>query len=150
MTEVPSLAWQYPDPFVQTIQVKAEDTDRLGHTNNVRYLGWLEAIAWQHITELGCGWEQMDEAGYALAITRTELDYRIASYEGDELLIGTWVTGNDRRFKCARAFQIVRTKDAKTILTATMQFACIDLKKGRPAKMPAQFSEALDRGLIQT
>lgn len=144
------LNWQQPDPFVHRLTVKPEDTDRLGHTNNVRYLAWLEQIAWDHITHLGCGWEQMERSGHAMAITRTELNYRFASYAGDQLQLGTWVTAHDGRFKCARAFQLIRERDAKTLLTAEMQFACIDLKNGRPAKMPEDFIAALDRGLQPT
>ena len=47
MDETP-LGWQWPQPYLETILVKASDTDRLGHTNNVRYLEWLEGIAWGH------------------------------------------------------------------------------------------------------
>ncbi|TNC79982.1 MAG: acyl-CoA thioesterase [Oleiphilus sp.] len=144
------LHWQRPNPYTQVIRVSPEDTDRLGHTNNVRYLAWLEQIAWMHITSLGCGWDEMEQAGYAMAITRTEIDYRAASYANDSLVLGTWITENDRRFTCARAFELIRESDRKTLLTASMRFACINLNNGHPARMPELFILALERGMLSS
>jgi len=141
------INWQWPNPHIQKIKVLSEHTDRLGHTNNVRYLEWLEAIAWDHIESLGCGWETMEKLGKAMAIIRTEIDYRAASYESNELLLGTWVTSSDKRFLCERHFQLFRTSDAKIILDAKMVFACIVLKSGQPTKMPNEFITALEKGL---
>jgi acyl-CoA thioester hydrolase len=71
--------WQYSNPYLKDIRVKAEDTDKLGHTNNVRYLEWLESISWQHIEALGCGWDLIEKLGKAMAIVRSvmfsDLDY---------------------------------------------------------------------------
>ena len=143
------LNWQWPNPHTQEIVVSSVHTDRLGHTNNVRYLEWLEGIAWEHMDTLGCGWEVKEKLGRALAIIRTEIDYLSASYKGDQLILGTWVTSSDRRFQCDRHFQLVRLLDAKTILKAKMGFACIDLKTGSPSKMPDEIKTALEKGLAQ-
>lgn len=48
-----ALNWDLPDPFTMTITVRPEDTDRLGHANNVVYVRWLEEVSWQHIDSLG-------------------------------------------------------------------------------------------------
>lgn len=141
------IEWQLPEPFIYEVSVLPEDTYRLGHTNNVRYLEWLEKVAWQHFEQVGYGWSAMECSGYALAITRTELNYLHASYVGDSLLLGTWLTSNDQRFKCGRVFQLVRRSDAKIILNAKMEFACIALANGRPAKMPPDMSNVLNIAL---
>ena len=141
--------WQWPKPHTQEIIVTSAHTDRLGHTNNVRYLEWLEGIAWEHMETLGCGWDVKEKLGKALAIIRTEIDYLSASYEGDQLMLGTWVTSSDKRFQCARHFQLIRVSDAKTILKAKMGFACIALKTGLPSKMPDEIKTALEKGLVQ-
>lgn len=142
--------WPWPNPYLMEIIVEPEQTDRLGHTNNVRYLEWLEAIAWEHIESLGAGWELKVRLGKAMAIIRTEIDYLSASYEGDKLIVATWVTASDGRFKCARNFRIIRPRDNKTILNARMEFACISLKNGQPTKMPEPFIVALEKGLRQS
>ncbi len=147
---VSTVDWQWPNPHLKAITVKAEHTDRLGHTNNVRYLEWLEGIAWDHIEALGCGWEVKEELGKAMAIVRTEIDYLSASYEGDQLLLGTWITSSDMRLQSARHFQLIRPADGKTVLRAKMDFACISLKTGRPTKMPAEFVVAHEKGLQQS
>lgn len=145
MRAVKTIQWQKPGPYLIEILVEPAHTDRLGHTNNVRYLEWMEKIAWEHIDQLGYGWEAMSESGYALAITHTELDYLHASYAGDTLVLGTWISFTDQRFKCGRDFQLIRYDDQKTILNASMEFACISLKTGRPAKMPEAMLNALNK-----
>jgi len=141
------LQWIYPKPFINQVTVDVSATDKLGHTNNVRYVEWLESIAWAHIESLGCGWDIKEKLGKAMAITRTEIDYLCASYIHDELIIGTWVSASDRRVTCSRQFQIIRNADKKTILKAKMDFACISLKTGKMTKMPDIFVNALDHGL---
>lgn len=146
MSNIQETIWQHPTPFTKEIRIREEHVDRLGHTNNVKYLEWLEGIAWEHIESLGYGWPAMEKAGCALAITNTELNYHIASYVGDLLVLGTWISFNDQRFKCSRVFQLIRASDSKIVLTASMDFACIKLSNGKPAKMPAEMSAALNAG----
>ena len=144
------LDWQWPNPHLKEVTVNAKHTDRLGHTNNVRYLEWLEGIAWDHIEALGCGWDVKEKLGKAMAIVRTEIDYMSASYESDQLLLGTWITSSDMKFKSSRHFQLIRLSDSKTVLRAKMDFVCISLKTGRISKMPEAFVAAHERGLLQS
>jgi acyl-CoA thioester hydrolase len=136
------IVWKYPKPFTTEIIVQAEDTDRLAHTNNVSYLRWLESIAWQHMEYLECGWQVIERIGKAMAITRTEMNYLGASYTGESLILGTWITHSDYRLSSAREFQLFRQSDSKLLLTASMEFACIDLKSGRASKMPIELIDA--------
>lgn len=139
--------WQYSNPYLQDITVKPEHTDRLGHTNNVRYIEWLEAISWQHIEELGCGWDITERLGKAMAIIRTEIDYIGASYAGEQLCLGTWITSSDLRFQSTRHFQLLRSSDKKTILNAQVNYVCISLTSGKPTRMPKEMIEAHELGL---
>lgn len=142
-----NIDWQLPNPYLKEIRVKAEHTDKLGHTNNVRYLEWLESISWQHIEALGCGWDLSEQRGKAMAIVRTEIDYLGASYENEELCLATWITSSDMRLQSSRRFQLVRLSDQKTILKAKMNYVCISLKSGKPAKMSKEMIEAHELGL---
>jgi acyl-CoA thioester hydrolase len=134
--------WLFPNAFTKQIDVKPEDTDRLGHTNNVSYLRWLEAIAWEHMEYLKCGWQVNERLGKAMAITRTEMDYHSASYADESLILGTCITQSDYRVTSERVFQLFRLSDSKLLLSAKMQFACIDLKSGRASKMPIELIDA--------
>ncbi|MGK0443422.1 MAG: acyl-CoA thioester hydrolase [Bermanella sp.] len=133
------IQWDLPNPYLMTITVQADETDRLGHTNNQVYLKWLEQISWQHIESLGMDWPLHERLSRAMAITRTEIDYLASSYKDDDLLLATWISSSDQRITSSRRFQLVRLSDHKTIIKAQSFYACIDLKTGRPARMPKEF-----------
>lgn len=143
------IQWDLPNPFIHQISVQKDETDRLGHTNNQVYLKWLEDISWAHITSLGMDWAMHERLNKAMAITRTEIDYLLASYEGDDLIVATWISESDGRITSKRQFQIVRAKDHKTVIRAKSFYACIDFKTGRPARMPKEFIEVHDQAMAQ-
>lgn len=145
MADIP---WDLPTPFTMEIGVREEDTDRLGHANNVVYVRWLEEISWAHIESLGMTWELHERTGKAMAITRTEIDYLASANAGDCLLLGTWLTGSDGRLQSARQFQLVRPVDGKTLVRAFCTHACVNMKTQRPARMPPEFSDCLGNALV--
>jgi acyl-CoA thioester hydrolase len=138
------MHWDYPDPFIMDITVSEGHTDRLGHTNNQVYLKWFEEISWQHVEPKGMPWSLQEELGKSMAITRTEIDYLAASYAGEVLNVGTWITHSDGRLLTSRAFQIIRPSDDKVLVRAKSHYACIDLRTGRPSRMPKVIAETLD------
>ncbi len=91
MTDAPpALNWDLPSPFTLEITVQVEDTDRLGHANNVVYIRWLEEVSWAHIESLGMTWALHEETGKAMAITHTDVDYLMSANAGDSWC---WVPG---------------------------------------------------------
>lgn len=137
------IQWDFPDPFIMNIQVESNETDRLGHTNNQVYLKWMEEISWRHIEPHGLPWELQEQLGKSMAITRTEIDYLGASYVGDQLQLATWITYSDGRLTSTRQFQLSRISDGKTLARANSRYACIDLKSGKPSRMPKEFVRVL-------
>ncbi|HDZ36985.1 MAG TPA: acyl-CoA thioesterase [Marinobacter sp.] len=150
MTEQPlqQLQWDLPDPFILEIQVIEGDTDRLGHANNVVYVRWLEDISWAHVESLGMTWELHEATGKAMAITRTEIDYLAAANAGDRLLMGTWLSGFDGRFRSERRFQLIRPADGKTLVRAGSTHACVDLKTQRPSRAPKEFADIMKAACV--
>lgn len=148
MTEQTPIQWDLPDPFTLEILVVEDDTDELGHANNVVYVRWLEDVSWAHIKSLGMTWELHEATGKAMAITRTEIDYLASANPGDRLLLGTWLTGFDGRFRSARQFQLVRLVDGKTLMRAVSTHACVDLKTQRPSRAPKEFSDILQAACV--
>lgn len=148
MSEFDSVDWDLPDPFTITIDVRDADTDRLGHANNVVYVRWLEEISWQHIDSLGMTWGLHEKTGKAMAITRTEIDYLASANAGDRLVLGTWLTGFDGRFRSARQFQLVRDSDSKTLVRAVSTHACVSMKSQRPSRMPAEYIDILGGAMV--
>ena len=149
MSNQPDLNWDLPSAFTQQITVSPDDTDRLGHANNVVYLRWLEEVSWAHIESLGMTWRLHEETGKAMAITRTEIDYLASANAGDVLELGTWLTDFDGRFRSARQFQLIRKFDGKTLGRALSTHACVDMKSQRPSRMPPEFKRILASVLVE-
>lgn len=142
------IAWDLPAPFTIDIAVRSGDTDRLGHANNVVYVRWLEDVSWAHIESLGMSWALHEKTGKAMAITRTEIDYLASANTGDQLVLGTWLTDYDGRFRSARQFQLVRPSDGRTLVRAVSTHACVDMKSQRPARAPKEFADILGSSVV--
>ena len=139
--ETDFLNWDYPDPHITPITVTDEHIDVMGHTNNVVYLQWLEQVAWSHSEALGLDWVMYRKLNRALVARRHEIDYLAATFPADELLLGTWITGNDQKLTVTRQYQIIRPKDGVTVLRGQTFWVCIDLESGKPKRMPAEFAQ---------
>jgi acyl-CoA thioester hydrolase len=129
-------------PFVQPVTVQPADIDEFGHTNNVVYLTWLERVAWAHSCSLGLAMEDYRRLGTGCVARKHELEYLAATFAGEELLAGTWVDENDGRLSMWRAYQIVRPKDGRTVMRGRTHWVCVDLKTGKPRRMPPEFVQA--------
>jgi acyl-CoA thioester hydrolase len=151
-SQVTEIRWDYPDPYQLLLAVAESDTDVLGHTNNVTYLRWLEQVAWAHSKALGLDWPEYHRLKRAMVVRRHELDYLAPSFPGDELVAGTWLTGNDGKLSLWRRYQLVRVRDRATLLRGRTLFVCADLDSGKPRRMPEEFirgypvSPAVDPG----
>lgn len=91
------LNWDVVYPHVLPVTVRPEDTDGMGHTNNVVYLGWLERVAWDHSHKLGMTLDRYKALDAGCVARRHELDYLAPTFVGEELRVGTWIMENDRR-----------------------------------------------------
>lgn len=138
MIELAGL-WDHPDPYTLCTRVGAGDIDGLEHTNNAVYVKWCEQVAWAHSVALGLDLERYRALDRAMAITHSEYHYLQASREGDEIVIGTWIVGWDRRLTMRRRFQAIRAGDGVTLLRGAMRFACIEISTGRPRRLPPEF-----------
>jgi acyl-CoA thioester hydrolase len=121
--------------------VSAADLDGFRHVNNVVYLQWLERVAWAHSEALGLGFSAYEALGCGCVARRHELDYLAPCFEGDALAVATWVAENDGRLSMWRAYQIIRLSDRRTVLTARTHWVCVDMKSGKPRRMPPAFVE---------
>jgi acyl-CoA thioester hydrolase len=138
MIELDAL-WDHPGPFTLQTRVGPGDIDGLEHTNNAVYVKWCEQVAWAHSVALGLDLERYRALDRAMAITHSEYHYLQASREGDEIVIGTWIVGWDRRLTMRRQFQAIRAGDGVTLLRGAMRFACIEISTGRPRRLPPEF-----------
>jgi len=139
---LPADLWDYPDPFVVEHQVGEADIDALGHANNVSYLAWLERCAWEHSSAVGFDINSMLELNTAMVVRDVRMQYLLATFVADELVIGDWLVACDGRLRATRRFQIVRLSDRATVMRADIDYVCIDVRRGRPRRMPPEFVAA--------
>ena len=137
-----TIAWDLPDPHVTTLEVTAEDIDRMGHVNNAAYVRWLECAAWSHTHAVGLSWETYQQLNRSFVALRTEIDYLQPALEGDTLLLATWVVENDFRLSMTRRYQILRTRDQATLIRARTRWVCVAIDSGKPKRMPEAFVNA--------
>jgi acyl-CoA thioester hydrolase len=146
----PELDWDYPSPFVRTVVPSAGDIDGLNHTNNAVYVRWCDATAWAHSEALGLDLGVWNHLNRAMAIRRSEYDYLLPSFLGEELLLGTWLTGTDGKITMERRFQLVRPRHAATIMRGRWELVCIEMNTGRPRRIPAEFAAVYLPAIVDT
>jgi len=136
------MNWDYPQAFTLPRMPVAADIDGLNHTNNAVYVRWCEQIGWAHSAALGLGLEDYRRLDRAMAIRRGEYDYILPTFEGEALLLATWLVGGDGKLAMERRFQLVRESDGATVLRGRWDLVCIELGSGRPRRMPQDFLDA--------
>ncbi len=142
MTEAaPALAegWDRPGPFTLALAPQPAHIDGLGHTNNAVYVQWCEQVAWAHSDALGLTLADYQRLDRAMAIREGHYDYLLPSFEGEALLLGTWLTASDGKLSMERRFQLRRVSDGATLLRGRWALVCIEISSGRPKRMPAEF-----------
>tara|TARA_R100001230_G_C5667561_1_gene172315 strand:- start:993 stop:1442 length:450 start_codon:yes stop_codon:yes gene_type:complete len=142
------LKWDHPAPFMHELTVTRADIDELGHVNNAAYVRWLEACAWRHSESLGLSLAEYRDLDRAMVVLRHEIDYLAAAYEGDELVVATWIVESDGRLKLSRHFQIQKADRGDTLLRARSAFVCIELSTGKARRMPQEFVSGYGQAMV--
>ncbi|WP_372777859.1 acyl-CoA thioesterase [Litorivivens sp.] len=142
--------WDYPEPFILRFTVEPQHIDVLQHVNNTVYVDWCQKAGWQHSQALGLGIEHYRELDTAMAIRRADYDYISAAYLGDELELGTWLTGCDHRLQLERSFQLRHRNRGTTLLRGRWQLVCIGLSSGKARRMPPIFCRLYGDAVIET
>jgi acyl-CoA thioester hydrolase len=133
------IIWDYPAPFIHEVAVEANHIDDFQHTNNVVYLTWMAKTAWEHSKALGLDFAAYARLNRGMVVRRHELEYFAASHKGDQVLCATWITGNDRRLRLRRRFQMTNAKTGVTLLRGLSDFVCINIETGKATRMPPEF-----------
>ncbi len=135
-------SFRLPEPHVMGHRVMADEIDAYNHVNNAVYVRWLDRAAWQHSARLGISIDHCTALRRGMAVRHTRLDYLAAAMLGDQLLIATWIYDSDGRLRCSRRFEILRAADGERVLEAEVDYFCLNLDSGRPARYPAEFTSA--------
>jgi acyl-CoA thioester hydrolase len=138
---VTTLKYDLPNPHLLAIVVDTNDIDAYDHVNNAVYVTWCDRVAWDHSAILGLPIEYCLNLDRGMAVIRTVITYLRPALRADALSIATWLLPAASRLCVRRRFQIVRPADGATLARAEIEYACIELSSGRPARWPQAFSK---------
>jgi acyl-CoA thioester hydrolase len=133
--------WDLPSPYVTTLTVAPGDIDAYDHVNNAVYVTWLDRAAWAHSAALGLPIERCLEMDRGMAVLRSVITYVRPAVLGDTVDVGTWLLPADYKLRARRRFQLRRGRDGVTLVRAEIEYVCIELSSGRPARAPPEFRE---------
>ena len=127
--------------FDLKITVQPEHIDILGHVNNVVYVQWMQDVASAHIETLGLGVEVYLKLKHAMVAVEHHVQYRKAALEGEELILRTWLCDLNALYSL-RLYAFYRPQDKSLLFMGNTQWACVEIKTGRPKRMSPTFTQA--------
>lgn len=127
--------------FDLQLEVCPEHIDQLGHVNNVIYVQWMQDVATRHVDVLGLGLKQYLELNHAMVAVEHHVQYRKAAFEGDQLVLRTWLDAIDSLY-LSRQYVFYRPKDQSILFVAKTKWACVEISTGRPKRMSPTFIHA--------
>ncbi|CAG69347.1 MULTISPECIES: acyl-CoA thioesterase [Acinetobacter] len=127
--------------FDLRLEVRPEHIDQLGHVNNVIYVQWMQDVATRHVDVLGLGLKQYLELNHAMVAVEHHVQYRKAAFEGDQLILRTWLDAIDSLY-LSRQYVFYRPEDHSVLFVAKTKWACVEINTGRPKRMSPTFMHA--------
>jgi acyl-CoA thioester hydrolase len=133
--------WDLPSPHVLALDVAHADIDAYDHVNNAVYVTWCDRAAWDHSAALGLPIERCLALDRGMAVIRSVIVYLRPALRGDAVEVATWLLPCESRLRIGRRFQVRRPADGATLVRAQIEYACLALSSGRPARWPPEFRE---------
>lgn len=127
--------------FSRRFRVRHDELDSFGHLNNAVSLKYLQEAAIQASEDAGYGLRWYEERGVGWVMRRLEIRYHLQVLYGDELRVTTWIS-QCGRVDCLREYDVTRAADGAQVARARAQWVYVDLKSGRPARLPDEFKAA--------
>jgi acyl-CoA thioester hydrolase len=123
------------------IAVVPADIDAYQHVNNAVYMTWFDRAAWEHSAALGLPIVKCLQLDRGMAVLRSVIAYLLPAVQGDTIKVATWLLPAAGKLRIRRRFQVRRDSDGATLARAEIEYACIELSSGRPARWPPEFRE---------
>jgi acyl-CoA thioester hydrolase len=127
-----------------SIRVYYEDTDCGNVVYYANYLRYMERGRTELLRDLGLELSTYHEKGFAFAVVEASLKYKQAAHYNDLLTVTTSVkdvTPATMTFQT----EISRAADGALLVCGEIKAACVNLRNGRAARLPAEMVEALER-----
>ena len=76
-----------PPIFEYHHTVQDDESDVLGHVNNVAYVDWLQSAAMAHSTAQGWPEERYTQSGFGWVVRAHKIEYLQPAFPGDRILV---------------------------------------------------------------
>lgn len=124
-----------------SMQVKDKDIDQLGHVNNQQYLDWMLVLANAHAQSVGLNFETLKAEFNKVMVAREhKMKFLASCFQGDELVIATWIGEKLGCCQRLRHYQFIRLGDQRTVFQGETVWACMTLNTYKPCKLPEAFT----------
>lgn len=127
--------------YIHEHMVTSDEVDWQGHANNVFYLHWLLDAAIAHSDVLGWNKDRYVDLGMAWVAKSHLIEYLSPAFEGDSLVIRTWIS-ELRRVTSQRRYEIRRASDDVLVARAESKWAFVDVESGSPRRVPDEVQQA--------
>lgn len=129
-------------PYQLQVPVLPDDCDELGHASNMSYLRWTLAAALAHSGAVGLTAADYRALGQSFVVRRHLLDYLRQALPGEALVVETRVVrlagaSSQRQTLIYRVQGREEGLKDELIFRALTDWAFIDLRSGRPTRIPA-------------
>lgn len=148
-----------PQRATVDIDVRYAETDAQGVVHHSVYIVWFEVARTSLCDFTGYHYAAIEDMGYALVVTRSEVRYGAAAHYGDTLAVSCWLEKmasrsvkfqyEVRRKKAAVPRQPSRSQkdDAagQLLASGSTEHIWVELATGRPCRIPEALKEPFSR-----
>jgi acyl-CoA thioester hydrolase len=130
-------------PFQWPVRVYYEDTDAGGVVYHARYLHFMERARTEWLRSLGFEQDRLrSEQGILFAVRKMTLDFVRPARFNQELSVYSRIIGNGRA-SIDFSQQVADVANDHVYCRGTVNVACIDATRLRPARIPGVLLQAL-------
>ena len=147
-----------PGIFTYPLRVVAADVDELGHVNNAVFVRWMQEAAVAHSAAQGWTIERYRAINAVWIAKSHAIEYIRPAFEGQSLLIRTWVSGfrkvmSFRRYRFLLANRLAAPaasdvpppgNEELLIAEAETKWAFVGLDNLRPLRIPAEMRDSFE------
>lgn len=132
-----------PGEFRMRQSVQWRDIDQAQHVNNANYLAYIQECSVQVAEAFGWPLARLLAQDRGIVARRYRIEYREPAVLGDELEVSTFVS-DVKRATAVRHYGIRRLRDNALLARANVLWVWVDLRTGRPVKIPPDFIAAFE------
>jgi acyl-CoA thioester hydrolase len=107
------------------VRVNYSETDQMGVVYHARYLVWLDVARCEHLRQAGMSYQELESAGFRLAVSELSIRYRQPARYDDLIRIRCWVRDVASR-RVEFGYTVERADSAQLLATASTSLLALD------------------------